>query len=88
MIITDLSYMESVPETCGISGGKAIALADFWGLALGKSTKVNVDTNVFAVSGDSGSYAYSSVQVNSVASGDDEDDIFAGASASSSVFAS
>ncbi|MUG99612.1 hypothetical protein F7734_47975 [Scytonema sp. UIC 10036] len=73
MIISDLDYLETVSETLSenVSGGRRAANAwtQFSALAVGQNTQTSAVTNLFAYSGNQGSYATSSTVVSSAASG-------------------
>lgn len=82
MIISDLDYLGSIPETSAIylNGGDAIAISGFVASAYGSSTSTGTVLNNLVISRPSGSVASSSIKVTAIASGLN---VFATASASS-----
>ncbi|KAF3888905.1 MULTISPECIES: hypothetical protein [Nostocales] len=88
MIISDLEYLEQIPEISAVSlinGGGAIAISGFSALAYGQFTNTSSRVNNRTVTGDRNSFASSSVSVTSVASGSNT---FSNSSASSSAYVS
>ncbi len=82
MIVSDLDYLDSLPEITAIylNGGGALAISGFSAAAFGSSTYTGGVFNNLAISRPSGSLAVSSARVTSIASGSNT---FAIASASS-----
>jgi hypothetical protein len=71
MIISDLDYLDSLPEMTAIylNGSGALAISGFSAAAFGSSTYTGGVFNNLAISGPYGSLAISSVRVISMASG-------------------
>ncbi|MGM3305983.1 hypothetical protein ACSQ6I_08380 [Anabaena sp. WFMT] len=71
MIISDLDYLDFIPETStiGLNGGGAIAISRFSAAAFGSSTYTGTVINNLASYQPNGSVASSSIRVISIASG-------------------
>ncbi|MEG4323246.1 MULTISPECIES: hypothetical protein [unclassified Microcoleus] len=82
MIISDLDYLDSMPETSAmyLNGSGAVAISGFLATASGMSAYTGTVLNNLVINRPSGSFAISSANVISIASGGT---VFASASASS-----
>ena len=71
MHICDLDYLDTIPETCTmhLNGGKAVAISAFSASAFGDATSINSFLKNLTISASGGSFANSSVRVNSISSG-------------------
>lgn len=71
MLICDLDYLDTIPETSTmhLNGGQAVAISAFSASAFGDATSINTFLKNIIISGTGGSFANSSVRVNSISSG-------------------